>query len=144
MSDSFFNLIIMINNSNENALMDDANSPELNQKLMGYISQDFIKVSDQLKEASYQIRKRGFSDFPIFIVTNSEVELGALLIDRTELTNNYAYRASFMQEFVDRKLIGEESVLMFTENYKNANEYCCLFALIGDFSGFVFVPYPED
>jgi len=134
----------MINNSNENALMDDANSPELNQKLMGYISQDFIKVSDQLKEASYQIRKRGFSDFPIFIVTNSEVELGALLIDRTELTNNYAYRASFMQEFVDRKLIGEESVLMFTENYKNADEYCCLFALIGDFSGFVFVPYPED
>jgi len=134
----------MINNSNENTLMDDANSPELNQKLMGYISQDFIKVSDQLKEASYQIRKRGFSDFPIFIVTNSEVELGALLIDRTELTNNYAYRASFMQEFVDRKLIGEESVLMFTENYKNADEYCCLFALIGDFSGFVFVPYPED
>ena len=134
----------MINNSNENALMDDANSPELNQKLMGYISQDFIKVSDQLKEASYQIRKRGFSDFPIFIVTNSEVELGALLIDRTELTNNYAYRASFMQEFVDRKLIGEESVLMFTENYKNADEYCCLFVLIGEFSGFVFVPYPED
>jgi hypothetical protein len=134
----------MINNSNENALMDDANTPELNQKLMGYISQDFIKVADQLKEASYQIRKRGFSDYPIFIVSNSEVELGALLIDRTELTNNYAYRASFMQEFVDRKLIGEESVLMFTENYKNADEFCCLFALIGDFSGFVFVPYPED
>jgi hypothetical protein len=57
----------MINNSNENALMDDANSPELNQKLMGYISQDFIKVADQLKEASYQIRKRGFSENPIFV-----------------------------------------------------------------------------
>jgi len=134
----------MINNSNENSLMDDANSPELNQKLMGYISQDFIKVADQLKEASYQIRKRGFSDYPIFIVTNNELELGALLIDRTELENNYTYRATYMQEFIDRKLIGEESVGLFSENYKNADEFCCLFALIGEFSGFVFVPYPED
>jgi hypothetical protein len=134
----------MINNSNENSLMDDANSPELNRKLMGYISEDFIKVADQLKEASYQIRKRGFSDYPVFAVTNNELPIGALLIDAQELSNNYVYRASFMQEFVDRKLIGEESVPLFTENFKNPDEYCCLFALIGEFSGFVFVPYPED
>ena len=135
----------MINNSNENALMDDANSPELNRKLMGYISEDFIRVSDQLKEASYQIRKRGFSDYPVFILSNSaNVEIGALLFAATELTNRYTYRASMMQELVDRKLIGEESEEAFKESYKDPEEYCCLFALIGDFSGFVFVPYPED
>ena len=134
----------MINNSNENAMMDDANSPELNRKLMGYVSQDFVRVSDQLKDASYQIRKRGFSENPIFVITNEEVDLGVLLIGSTEMTNRYNYRASYMQEFLDRKLIGEESVDLFKENYKNADEYCCLFALIGDFSGFNFVPYPED
>ncbi|GLU51839.1 hypothetical protein [Dyadobacter frigoris] len=134
----------MINNSNENSMMDDANSPELNRKLMGYVSQDFVRVSDQLKDASYQIRKRGFSENPIFVITNEEVDLGVLLIGSTEMTNRYNYRASFMQEFLDRKLIGEESVDLFKENYKNADEYCCLFALIGDFSGFIFVPYPED
>ena len=124
--------------------MDDANSPELNKKIMGLVSSDFIKVSDQLKEASYQIRKRGFSDNPIFILTYTEVELGALLSGPEEMSNRYSYRASYMQEFVDRKLIGEESVDLFLENYKNPDEYCCLFALIGDFSGFIFVPYPED
>ncbi|MBE9461080.1 hypothetical protein ACFP1I_18895 [Dyadobacter subterraneus] len=134
----------MINNSNENAMMDDANSPELNRKLMGYVSQDFVRVSDQLKDASYQIRKRGFSENPIFVITNEEVDLGVLLIGSTEMTNRYNYRASYMQEFIDRKLIGEESIDLFKENYKNADEYCCLFALIGDFSGFIFVPYPED
>ncbi len=134
----------MINNSNENAMMDDANSPELNRKLMGYVSQDFVRVSDQLKDASYQIRKRGFSENPIFVITNEEVDLGVLLIGSTEMTNRYNYRASYMQEFLDRKLIGEESVDLFKENYKNPDEYCCLFALIGDFSGFIFVPYPED
>lgn len=134
----------MINNSNENAMMDDANSPELNRKLMGYVSQDFVRVSDQLKDASYQIRKRGFSENPIFVITNEEVDLGVLLIGSTEMTNRYNYRASYVQEFLDRKLIGEESLDLFKENYKNADEYCCLFALIGDFSGFIFVPYPED
>lgn len=134
----------MINNSNENSLMDDANSPELNRKIMGLVSEDFVKVSDQLKEASYQIRKRGFSDNPIFILSYTEVELGVLLIDVKEMANLYSYRASYMQEFVDRKLIAEESVEAFQENYKNPDEYCCLFALIGDFSGFIYVPYPED
>ena len=124
--------------------MDDANSPELNTKIMGLVSSDFIKVSDQLKEASYQIRKRGFSDNPIFVLAYTEVDLGALLIGPEEMSNRYSYRASYMQEFVDRKLIGEESVDLFVENYKNPDEYCCLFALIGDFSGFIFVPYPED
>ncbi|WP_025763900.1 hypothetical protein [Dyadobacter tibetensis] len=134
----------MINNSNENALMDDANSPELNIKIMGLISEDFVKVSDTLKEASYQIRKRGFSDNPVFVVSMQEVELGALLIGSGEMANRYTYKASMMQEFVDRKLIGEESILLFKENYKDADEYCCLFAMIGEFSGFVYVPYPED
>ena len=134
----------MINNSNENSMMDDANSPELNKKIMGLVSSDFVKVSDQLKEASYQIRKRGFSDNPIFILTYTDVDLGVLLIGPEEMSNRYSYRASYMQEFVDRKLIGEESVDLFVENYKNPDEYCCLFALIGDFSGFIFVPYPED
>lgn len=134
----------MINNSNENTLMDDANSPELNIKIMGMISEDFVKVCDQLKEASYQIRKRGFSENPIFLLSQTEVEIGALLIGPDELQNQYFYRASYMQEFLDRKLIGEESVLLFKENYKDAEEYCCLFVLIGDFSGFVFIPYPED
>ena len=134
----------MINYSNENALMDDANSPELNIKIMGLVSGDFIKVSDQLKEASYQIRKRNFSENPIFVITHNEVDLGALLIGATELENRYNYRASYMEEFVQRKLIGEESVLLFKENYKDADEYCCLFALIGEFSGFIYVPYPED
>jgi len=42
------------------------NDPELNGKYLGTITEDFIKVSDNLKEASYQIRTRGFSDYPIF------------------------------------------------------------------------------
>lgn len=134
----------MINHSNENVLMDDANSPDVNRKLLGMISQDFVKVADQLKEASYQIRKRGFSDYPVFVVSREPAEIGLMLFEREVMGNRWNYQASFLQEFVDRSLVGQESVELFIENYKNPEEYCCLFVIEGDFAGFVFVPYPED
>jgi hypothetical protein len=134
----------MVNNSNENALMDDANSPEVNKQLLGLASQDFIKVTDQLKEASYQVRKRGFSQHPIFVAVQKDLELGILLIEKHELGNEWHYRASFLDEFIQRNLIGMESIEMFKENFKNPDEYCCLFVIHGDFAGFVFIPFPED
>ncbi|MCP1385099.1 hypothetical protein GVN20_13645 [Runella sp. CRIBMP] len=134
----------MINNSNENALMDDANSPEVNRRLLGLISQDFVKISDQLKEASYQIRKRGFSENPIFVAVQNNLDLGVLLIAQNELDNEWSYRASFLDEFTQRGLVGPEAVEMFKENYRNPDEYCCLFVIQGDFAGFVFIPFPED
>lgn len=124
--------------------MDDANSPELNKKLLGMVSQDFVQVSDQIKEASYQIRKRGFSEYPIFAISPVDSDIGALLIAREELGNKWNYRASYLQEFVDRRLIGDESIELFHENYRNPEEFCCLFVIYQDFAGFVFVPYPED
>ena len=134
----------MTNNSNENFLLDDANSPDVNRKVLGQISEDFIKVADNLKETSYQIRKRGFSDHPVFVVTKKTVDLGTLLFDYQELDNQYIYRASFLDEFIQRNLVGVESIELFKENYKNPDEYACLFVLQGDFTGFVFVPFPED
>jgi hypothetical protein len=134
----------MINYSNENTILDDANSPEINKALMGEISSDFVRVSDQLKDAAYQIRKRGFSDNPIFVVTRRTVELGQLLIGAGELDNQYHYKASFLDEFIQRQLISPESVELFKEHYRNPDEYACLFVIQGDFTGFVYIPYPED
>ncbi|CCH55512.1 hypothetical protein BN8_04773 [Fibrisoma limi BUZ 3] len=134
----------MIHHSNENALLDDANSPDINKQLMGAISSDFVLVADQLKEASYQIRKRGFSEFPIFVASRRDVPIGQLLIGATELSNQWNYKATFVDEFVQRKLIGPESIDLFKENYKKPDEYCCLFVVQGDFAGFVYIPYPED
>lgn len=134
----------MINYSNENVLMDDANSPELNRKLMGIVSADFVKVADSLKEASYQIRKRGFSDYPVFVVSNTDVPLGQPLFGKTNMGNELIYKATYVDEFVERQLIAPESLELWQENYKNADEYCSLFVVLAEFTGFVYIPYPED
>lgn len=118
------------------------NDPELNPKFLGAISADFVKVADQLKEASYQIRKRGFSDFPIFPVASSELPIGNLLYEKGQMENTYHYYASFMEEFMQRELIKEEKE--FQAIYKDADEFCCLFVVEEAFTNFLFIPFPED
>ena len=134
----------MINHSNENTIMDDANSPEINQKLMGKVASDFVKVCDHLKEASYQIRKREFSKFPVFILSTQETEMGATLFQKEDFKTEYTYKASFFEDFLNKGLIGTESDELFKENYKDPDEYCCLFVLDESFAGFIYLPFPND
>mgnify|MGYP000473346586 FL=1 len=127
------------------ALSNAPNSPDLNGKYLGLISSDFVLVADALKEAAYQIKKRGFSDFPIFVCSQRTIEIGQILIGVNELHGNkWNYHASMMEEFVQRKLIAEENIELFVQNFKDIEEYACLFVVDGQFTNFVFIPFPEE
>lgn len=119
------------------------NDPELNGKYLGTISQDFIKVSDALKEASYQIRKAGFA-YPIFAICKNAQPIGQLLFERIQNQTEWNYFASFMDEFVQREIIEKDKVEDFEKAYKDADEFACLFVIDEQFTNFVFIPYPED
>ena len=120
------------------------NDPELNGKYLGTITADFAKVSDTLKEASYQIRKRGFSEHPIFPISKTAIPIGQLLLDRPSLSLEWNYYAAYLDEFVQRKLIEADKVDRFKEVYKNPDEFCCLFVVDKEFTNFLYIPYPED
>ncbi len=127
------------------ALSNAPNSPDLNGKYLGLISADFVHVSHILKDAAYQIKQRKFSDYPIFVVSQQHLEIGQRLISMAELqANRWHYNASFLEEFLQRGLIAEENKEVFTSNYKDIEEFCCLFVVDGQFTNFVFIPYPED
>lgn len=120
------------------------NDPELNGKYLGTISSDFVKISDTLKEASYQVRTRGFSDFPIFPISKKEIEIGRLLFKKEEVHTNWNYYITYLDEFVQRKLILEDKVDNFKATYKDPDEFCCLFVVDKEFTNFLFIPYPEE
>ena len=117
------------------------NDPELSGKYLGTISQDFVKVADSLKEASYQIRKGGF-EYHIFPICKEMQPIGQLLIDNKDLGTTWLYFASFLDEFVQRGLIIREEE--FKTNYKDPDEFCCLFVVDSDFTNYVYIPYPVD
>lgn len=118
------------------------NDPELSGKYLGTISRDFVKVSDSLKEASYQIRKRGFSEYPVFPVCKEPQPIGELLIDKKVLNTEWNYYASYLDEFIQRELLSEPEE--FKKAYKDPDEFCCLFVVDVSFTNFVFIPFPED
>lgn len=118
------------------------NDPELNGKYLGTISRDFVKVADTIKEAAYQIRKRGFSEFPIFPVCKNEQPIGQLLLNQHQVNTEWNYYATYVDEFVQRGLIENEQE--FKKAYKDPDEFCCLFVVDQEFTNFVFIPYPED
>ena len=127
------------------AISNAPNSPELNGKYLGIISADFVIVAEFLKEASYQIRSRGFSKYPIFAVSQNPVPIGSKLIGIHEMNGNqWHYHASMMEEFVQRAIVAEENVEVFKTSYKDPDEFCCLFVLDKDFASFIYIPFPED
>ncbi|MBT1710926.1 hypothetical protein KK062_21970 [Fulvivirgaceae bacterium PWU5] len=117
------------------------NDPELNGKYLGTISQDFVKVADALKEASYQIRKAGF-DYPVFVLCKDVQPIGQLLFDQRQQSTAWNYFASFLDEFLQRGLVADRED--FEKAYKDPDEFCCLFVVDEQFTNFLFIPYPED
>jgi len=118
------------------------NDPELDGKYLGQITKDFAIVSDTLKEAAYQIKQKGFSDFPIFPISKSDSPIGQVLIKKEELALQWNVNITYLDEFVQRELITD--VEIFKNTYKDTDEFCCLFVMDGEFTNFIFLPYPED
>jgi len=124
--------------------MDYYRDPNLDGKYLGTITSDFVKIADNLKEASYQIRKRGFSDYPIFPISKEKISIGQLLYDKNELGTKWNYYITYINEFLDLKLIDKSKLEDFKSTYKNPDEFCCLFVVDKEFTNYLFVPYPID
>lgn len=122
--------------------MEYTNDPEISPKYLGSITSDFVKIADAIKESSYQVRARKFSQFPIFPICREKVGWAQLLYDKKELGLTWNYHISFLEEFVQRGLVEKEEE--FQAVFKDPDEFCCLFVIDSDFVNFVFVPYPED
>jgi len=122
----------------------DSTPDNLDGKYLGTISADFVKVSDILKEGSYQMRTREISKHPVFVISKTDVAIGQIIIAKQQQDLNWHYHISMIEEFLQRNLISTEGAAAFIEAYKNPDEFCCLFVVDGGNTNFIFIPYPEE
>jgi len=115
-----------------------------NEKYLGTISADFVRVADKLKEASYLIRKHGDYAYPIFPISNVPLSVGALLIEKGETNNQWHYYAAYLDVLIQCGLLAEDKAAAFQNAYKDPDEFCCLLVIDNDFTNFVYIPYPEE
>ena len=119
------------------------NSPELDGKYLGRISSDFVKVASFIRGASYAMRRQGISKYPIFPISKAKLPIGAPLLEEKEGLE-WNYYISFLDEFVQRKIVEDEQLNRFVEIYKDPEEYCCLFVIDEDYINYTFICYPEE
>ncbi len=124
--------------------MDDGNDPELDGKYLGTITSDFIKVSDTLKEAAYQLKVRGISDYPIFPISKNTMQIGQLLLGQHEAGLKWNINFSYLENLISHEIIHEDKAEEFLKTYKDPEEFACLLVIDDEFMNFLYIPYPED
>ena len=81
------------------------NSNDLNEKNIGIITSDFVKVSENLKLACSKIISNNFSNYPMIIMYKESVSIGTLFIDIGELMNNsWKYYATYLEVLIEKKI----------------------------------------
>ena len=120
------------------------NDPELNPKQLGELTENFVKVAEHLKEASYQLRARKISEYPIFVWSKEPSAIGQPIVEKGAMGQEYFINFSFLSEFEQRQLVSKENLPAFMQSYKDPDEFACLFVVLPDFINFVYIPYPED
>ena len=102
---------------------------------------DLKLYSESIKEIATEILNEGLSEYPIFVAHQHEVALGELIMDKSELNTSWSIQASMLEEFVEKGIIHKEKKDRFIKQYKNPNEYMCLFVIVPEGANFVFYPY---
>ena len=102
---------------------------------------DLKLYSDSIKEVAAEILSEGLSEYPIFVAHQHEVSLGELILDKNELNTAWSIQASMLEEFIQKGVIHREKQERFIKQYKNPNEFMCLFVIVPEGANFVFYPY---
>lgn len=102
---------------------------------------ELILMKESIKETANDIIKENYSQYPIFIAHQTEVEIGEVILDKADMATNWSVSASTLEEFVEKGVIEKEKEEYFKEHYKNPKEYICMFVIYNTDAHFVFIPY---
>ena len=72
--------------------------------------------------AAETIRTENVSNYPIFVATKLEIDLGIALLLRGDLPDNWAVNASTLEEFHAKRIIDVEKIEEFRTLYRQHNE----------------------
>lgn len=95
-------------------------------------------------QAADTIMDEDVSRYPILAIHQLELELGILLVQRSEKGSKWSIHASTLEEMVTKKLVQTNRIDDFRRVYKNPREFFCLFVLSDEGAQFIFLPREDD
>lgn len=107
------------------------------------LEKDLELYTESIKEISSEIIAEGISQYPVFVAHQHTVSIGELILNKDELNTNWSVQASTFEEFVEKGIIKPELKELFLKNYKNANDYMCVFVIVPEGANFIYYPYSK-
>jgi hypothetical protein len=89
--------------------------------------------------AAETIRTENVSNYPIFVASKLEIDLGVTLLLRGTLPDDWSVNASSLEEFHAKRIIDVEKVDDFRTLYRKHTEDICVFVLSEGGAKFVFI-----
>lgn len=111
------------------------------KELLSNLEQNLAIYKESVREIALEVLHTGVSRYPLFIASREPVDVGKLIIDKEDLALEWSVYASTLEEFVRRKLVLEEKLPDFRKAWKDPKVYFCIFALLDQTAGFIYVPY---
>lgn len=103
------------------------------EKLLGNMYADLLDIN-------LEVINGGYTEYPIFIVYEGNLELGQLMLDAEEYKLPYSFNVSTMEEFQEEGIIFDEKTEDFKEAYGDPKKHICIFWVFLEQAGFIFYP----
>jgi hypothetical protein len=118
---------------------------KFDEEILASLHQDLNACRSYIRQVSLGMLKGSVSKYPIFIAIRSleDIDLGLPIINRDELELTWSFNASHLEDFVNSNIINQDKLPNFIKNYKDPNEFMCIFIAEEGMMSFIFMPYEK-
>lgn len=101
--------------------------PTEKEVLLGEIFEDLSITKVYIDKVLEEIKLNDVSNYPIIVLSKSDILLGLKIIDKKELDINWSFNISHLEEFVIKGIVQKDKAEDFINVYKEHDEHYCLF-----------------
>jgi len=118
---------------------------KFDEEILASLHHDLNACRNYIRQVSQGMLKGNVSKYPIFVAMRSleDIDLGLPIINREELELTWSINASHLEDFVNSNIIHQDKLSDFMKNYKDPNEFMCIFIAEEGMMSFIFMPYEK-
>ncbi len=106
------------------------------EKLLGNMFADLLDIN-------LEVINGGYTEYPIFIVYEGELDLGQLMLDAEEYKLPFSFNVATMEDFQEEQIIFADKTEDFKKAYGDPKKHICIFWIFGEQAGFIFYPIAQ-
>ncbi|MFN4082660.1 MAG: hypothetical protein ACK4K9_03415 [Bacteroidia bacterium] len=114
---------------------------EVFKKLIDVLHDDLAFYADMIKEVSKDMIEGGYTNYPVFVAHQHQVNLGEQILSSNETARDFNINATTLEELIEKKLVLPERENEFKQNYKNPKQFMCVLLITVAGAHFIFAPY---